>query len=351
MTTPETLVRPATPVRPAASRRPEPPRPRRRPLVTLVAVAALVACGIAAVDAGRRPVPRRPDAAADAGRYDRIRISVDRAAVRNAAAVEACESQVGSILARSFAEIREAGHAAAADLAGFGACCGIIGRLARDRLEGTSRAETYVDERMQARLEPALRACSAELDAALTRFDLAMRTSTTGLATDLSPAPVAGAGRDAAITVELDTAGDLPTALGGLARQGISLTLSTAFDAWAIVHTSVAKGLLQKTVALAARMFARPAATAAASATAAVVDGPLPLGDVITVVGTAWTAYDVHRTRRTFRADLQTAVDNALPEMKRNVHAQVMERVQAVLEGHQRTQDAIRHRSLSRIGR
>jgi hypothetical protein len=97
-------------------------------------------------------------------------------------------------------------------------------------------------------------------------------------------------------------------------------------------------------------VFARPAAAAVASVTAAAVDGPLPIGDIFAVAGIAYTAYDISATRHEFRTDLKASVDNALPQMKRSLHGQVMDRVHAILDAHQNAQDEIRNQSLSHVG-
>ena len=98
-------------------------------------------------------------------------------------------------------------------------------------------------------------------------------------------------------------------------------------------------------------MFARPAAAAAAEMTVAVVDGPLPIGDAIALIGGLWTAYDIYATRASFERELRTTLANAIPEMQRSVHDQLMTRIRGTLEAHRRTQDMIRTASTNDITR
>jgi hypothetical protein len=70
---------------------------------------------------------------------------------------------------------------------------------------------------------------------------------------------------------------------------------------------------------------------------------------MIALVGGAWTAYDVYATRAAFEQELKTTLANALPEMKRSVHDQVMTRIRGTLDSHRRVQDSIRIASTNGI--
>ena len=318
-------------------------------LVLLVAM--IVAGTVTLLRSARQPVVVRQEAILSAGNPDRIRISVDAAATKNARAVDICENEINSLLDRHFAEIQAAGHKAAVDVSSYDSCRRIIYRLAKDSVRGTSSAASYVDREMTIGIEPALRACAADLEAALGRFDLALQKSTAGLASDLALSQSSSKWQEIAVAVDLEAGQDLDTTLRNLGFQGVGIAVSGGFDAWAVMNSTLMKKLLEKAVALAGRVFARPAATAVASVTAAAVDGPLPIGDIFAVAGIAYTAYDISATRHEFRTDLKASVDNALPQMKRSVHGQVMDRVHAILDAHQNAQDEIRNQSLSHIGR
>ena len=83
-------------------------------------------------------------------------------------------------------------------------------------------------------------------------------------------------------------------------------------------------------------------AAVAAEMTIAVADGPLPIGDVIAAVGGVWTAYDIYATRGEFERELKTTLANALPDMKRSIHDQLITRIRGTLDAHRRVQDSIR---------
>lgn len=329
--------------------------------VVLLVAAAVTAAAIATLRSGHTPVLLRPDAAVgdtvgnSAGRnarlFERIQISMAAATTRNEHAVAMCESDINAILAREFAEIARTCDGAANEVATYSSCCGIIGRLARDKVFGGNSAADYVDAELGGRLRPALRACSRELDTALARFDRSLAESTVTLASELAGYRDTAAGSPVTTTVDVRYSDDLDAALRNLGFDASAVGASLTLDIWALLNSRLITGLLTKATGMAATMFARPAAAAAAELTVAAADGPLPIGDVIAVIGGAWTAYDIYATRDSFEKELKTTLANALPDMKRSVHDQLMTRIRGTLDTHRRVQDSIRTASAEEITR
>ena len=202
-----------------------------------------------------------------------------------------------------------------------------------------------------ARNEQATRLCESEINMILAREfpELALRESTVTLATELAQMGPSQSGQPVNIAVDVRTSGDLDQALRNLGLSGGVLAATGGFDVVAIMNTSVFRSMIRTIVELAASLFATPAATAAGSAAVAVADGPLPIGDAIAVVCGAWTAYDVYSTRREFEREIKAGLTNALPEMKRNVHHQLMERIHSLQSDYQRAQDRIRNEMASTL--
>jgi hypothetical protein len=136
-------------------------------------------------------------------------------------------------------------------------------------------------------------------------------------------------------------------ALRNLGYRATGLGVGITLDVWALLNSRLAQALVTKATGTAATMFARPAAAAAAELTAAAADGPLPIGDAIAVIGGLWTLYDIHATRAEFERELKAAIANAIPDMKRSVHDQIMSRVRGTIDAHRRVQDSIRTASAS----
>jgi hypothetical protein len=305
-----------------------------------------------------KPVVRRHEATPsshasaldEAGRYEKIEICANAATARNSQAIDLCSKEIELILSRSFDEIRRQGHRAAGDLSEFGVCCRLVAALAKDKIRGTNSAAAALEGRLEKRLDPPMQECASELEAALARLDLALNTSTVTLAKDVAPGASDGMWHDSPIEFNVDTTDDIRRALENLGFKGTQFSIAVPLDVLGLLQTVAVQRLTQGALSLASGAFARPVATAAASATCVVADGPLPIGDMIAIGGAAYTAYDIRCTCRRFRSDLETSVDNAIPDMQRNVHSQVMERLNSLLEAHQLMQDDIRNHALTATG-
>lgn len=332
-----------------------------RPAVALLVVTFAAVVTMAALRLARVPVLPRPEPAGgaavgraggrSAGLYERIQISMAAASTRNEQAFALCESEINSILAREFAEIANEGDEAAAEVATYSSCCGIIYRLAKDKVFGGTSAADFVNAELGGRLRPPLQACAHQLDTALARFHRSLGESTVTLAGELAEVGGATNGAPLNVTVDVRPTDDLDSALRNLGFNATAIGVGLTFDAWAVLHSQVIRGLVTKAAPLAASMFARPAAAAAAEMTVAVADGPLPIGDAIALLGGVWTAYDIYATRAEFEKELKTTLANSMPDMKRSVHAQLMTRIRNTLDAHRRIQDSIRTASTDAITR
>jgi len=317
-------------------------------VITLIAVATIMA-----LRSGRTPVVPRPDSTGliGPGLYERIQISMAAATSRNEQALALCESDINTILAREFTEISRKADDAADEVATYSSCCGIIARLAKDKVFGGTRAADYVDTELGGRLRPALQTCSRELDTALARFDRSLAESTVTLASELAEYRDAASGKPLSVAVDVQYQDDLQATLRNLGFDATAIAASFTLDIWGLVNSRLTSGLLTKATGMAATLFARPATAAAAEVTVAAADGPLPIGDLIAVAGGLWTAYDIYSCRAAFEDELKTTLAIALPDMKRSVHDQVMNRICGTLDAHRRTQDTIRTASTDAITR
>jgi len=324
---------------------------------SLLFVALLAAVTIAVLRNSHTRIVPRPDGSAsptastkpDSRLYERIHISMAAATSRNDQAITLCESEINRVLAREFAEIGRKGDQAAAEVATYQSCCSIIYRLARDKVCGGTTASAYVDEKLGRRLRPALQTCSRELDSTLARFDRSLAESTVMFASELAELRDSTKSSPVTVSVEVQLDGDLDATLENLGFQATGISVGGVLDVWALMNSRFAQVLLGEAARMAAAMFARPAAAIAAEATVAAADGPLPFGDAIALVGGVWTAYDIYATRAAFERELKTTIANALPDMKRSVHDQVMTRIRGTLDAHRRVQDSIRTASTNSI--
>ena len=319
--------------------------------VALLAAAVLAIVAVLVLRSGKDPVVRHDQEtsptvsgtrASDAV-FERIKLSMAAAVARNAEAARACEHELDRILDREFAEIQRRADRAAEEVSTYQSCTTIIYRLAKEKLGASASTTEYLDGEIRLRLQPALDTFERELDTALDRYDLALRASTVTLATELAQANPSADRRAIEIDVDARSSGDLDKALKDLGISAGGLTIGGAFDVAAILNSGLVRSLVGKVTQLAASIFAKPAATAAGSAVVAAADGPLPVGDALAVLGGIWTGYEVYSTRRQFEREIKDSLANAIPQMKRDVHHQVLERVRSLQDDYQRLQDKIRN--------
>jgi len=315
----------------------------RTATVLILLVVAIIA--VSGLKSQQQPVVVRQ--VPSGGVPDRIQLSISAATARNEQAARSCENDINQILALEFPEIERRANRAAEEVSTLGSCSTIIYRLAKEQLGGSESTAAYVEEEIRGRLQPALDTCGRELETALDRYELSLRESTVTLATDLAQANPSTASQPIGIQVDPRTSGDLDQSLRGLGISGSVLAISGGFDAVAIMNTSIVRSLIGKIAQLAASIFAKPAATAAGSAVMAAADGPLPIGDVLAVLGGLWTGYEVYATRQQFEQEIKASLTNALPEMKRSIHHQIMERVRSLQSDYQRAQEQIRNQLVS----
>ena len=275
-----------------------------------------------------------------------IQISVEAAGAKNQQAVRLCETEINTILSQQFPEVARQGQKAAEDLAAYSSCSKIIYLLVRDKIKSSSTTAEYVDECLQSRMGQPLKKLSSDLESAMGRFELTLRENTVGLARDLAQMNPRNDGRTISLPVDLKSNTDINQALKNLGLGGVALGVAIPLDVGAVLSTKIVKSLVSKVVAAAARMFARPAAAAAAEVTIAAADGPLPIGDIIAALGAIWTAYDVYSTQKQFEREMKAAMEDMMPDMRRDIQKQVLAHVHSILKEHQRLQDAIRQQSV-----
>ena len=118
---------------------------------------------------------------------------------------------------------------------------------------------------------------------------------------------------------------DTPDFKIALANLGLNTALNSVyvlFDAHTLIATGLFKNLRKYIVDLARVAFKGPIKKAAASVAASLVDGPLPIGDIISVVFIGWTVYDISCIRSDFQTQVADSIYNKFLEEINNVRYQ-----------------------------
>lgn len=275
-----------------------------------------------------------------------IQFSVDAANAKNHQAVGLCESEIKAILAQQFPEVTRRGLLAAQDIASYGSCCKIIYLLALDKIKSSNATAEYIGDRMHSCMEQPLKKLSGDLETAIGRFDLSLKQNTVGLARELAQMNPHNQGKTISLPSDLKSSDDINKALNNLGLGGVTIGISIPLDVWAVLNANIVKSITAKVAAAAARMFARPVAAVAAEVTIAAADGPLPIGDIIAIIGGLWTAYDIYSTQKQFELEMKKSVENMMPDVQRDIQKQVLDHIHSILKEHQRLQDEIRQHSI-----
>jgi hypothetical protein len=280
-----------------------------------------------------------------------VRVHADQANRRDRNALSAFEMDADRILSEHRRKLAQVADLAAKKASAYASCCKLVGCLAWDKVRGRNTSEACLEGKLEPFVEPAVRDMSREMEAAVARLERDLCASNVRMAGDLAAVAPKDYGRD--LVAEVGTSGraDARTALCNLGLDATGVGISLGFDAFALCKSQVARGLWRRMAAIAARMFARGAATTAASLTVAAADGPLPIGDVLAVGGMAWTAYDIHASRKRFRKEMAMSLRDLVGETANDVHGQAVAQAAAMTKRYQEFQDAMGSRTLGRTTR
>lgn len=257
---------------------------------------------------------------------------------RNQAALTLCTAEITAVLDRQFTDLYFRAEPIAAAIATYKNCVRLVAMLASDQVRGRSDARDWVQERIEAKIDPQITTCQQEIQAALDRLDRELSASTLTMATEL--AAIGGTGSvSAAPDYAEGLAGlSLDAALGKLGFRGAFVPPTIALDIYALMHTRIGSWLVTKVVEMVKWIFARPLAAAVTEAGLVVADGPLPIGDAIAALGAAWTAYDIYALRNHFETELVSAVRESLPEARRSMEQQIWATLRERVASHAKLQ-------------
>lgn len=249
--------------------------------------------------------------------------SLSAAEGRNSVALTLGTSEITAILDRQFTDLSFAAESVAGSIATYNRCVKLVAMLASDQVRGRSDARDWVQERIEARIDPQIATCEEEIQAVLDRLDRELAASTLTMATEL--AAIAGSGSVAAAPDYADrlVSLSLDAALGKLGFEGAFVPPTIALDIYALMHTRLGLSLVTTVVDAVKWIFARPLAAAVTEAGLVVVDGPLPFGDLLAAAGAAWTAYDIHSLRSQFEKELTAAIRESLPVIRRDMEQRI----------------------------
>ncbi len=203
-------------------------------------------------------------------------------------------------------------QSAAKELATYQSIGKIVYFLAWDTITSENRAEEYVSATVAPILEPSTKSLAPILEDARRKLDSDLRISTTRLAYDLAAIAVGDGQSPGKTTITAASERDLQNALRALGVNAAWVGVAAPVDGYALVRLGPVLG--KKLTATAGRMFGKQVTRLAGSGTLAVMDGPLPVGDILALVTAVWTAYDIHSMKSEFRSESESALLSSLSQ-------------------------------------
>lgn len=215
-------------------------------------------------------------------------------------------------------------------LCGFKTCVSLAYKIGYDKLKGTTKTEEalapVIREHVEVHLSQAIRCYALELENFQNKVIAArgalqsdllikcekMETLMQDL-TALSPETMQSA--EAAIASMKDQFREI-------AKETAYATIGVALEAIFIKATvqTLSRVSIRFLVPIFARTVARLGASAAAAGTAAVVDGPLPIGDIvgaaIMIGGSVWTAVDIYKVTKKMPAAIRTNMNAMIDDVR-----------------------------------
>ena len=303
----------------------EDPLKTPRSLMVLFLIAVIAVLAIALLKAQKTPVVPAstfsPSATKPPLDFDRMVRERSRIAqVGNSLALDLFRIEVERAKAVHLAMLAIPTDGAAEVLATYRSISQIIYYLAWDEITKENRTEEYLKTTAAPILDPGAKSFGAILDSAGRKLDSDLRISTTRLAYDLATISRGDGQAQSKATISALSEPDFQQALRNLKFNAAGVGVGVAFDGYALASLSPA--LVNKLTAMSGRMFSKQGARLAGSGAVAIMDGPLPLGDIIAVVATLWTVYDMHSMKEEFHTEIQIALSNSLSQAAENAVAQ-----------------------------
>ena len=241
-------------------------------------------------------------------------------------------SDVESDASARFGEVRDGIPGVASKFGAFSRCKDLLVTLVKDKVSKGNRTEQSINRDLEADFYRGLYDAHDKVNAHLVTFlknaEAERKSFQRELEVELDSIELPG---DEAFKGLLTDGGDrIEKSKRNLLEGQITATISTVVEAACIRFTV-------KTVSrILGRAAARIAGSATVGAGAAMVDGPLPIGDVVVGVivagSTAWSVYDVYEATKTLPAELEKTLRSVVDDCEAQTVGEIKKTGRAIYE-------------------
>ncbi|MBR2939786.1 MAG: hypothetical protein IKC14_00590 [Kiritimatiellae bacterium] len=224
-------------------------------------------------------------------------------------------------------------------LCGFKCCVSLAYKMAYDKVKGTTRTEDAISPIVREKIVDEIEKAVAVYARWTADFQKELATEEAALAADLA---VKSKSLESAVSVlSEENAKSVSLAVDAFSRdvqdhanKATSATVGLAAET-VMIKTSYAaiKNVVVRLAGVALSSAVKRAGTSlAAGGTAAVVDGPLPIGDIIgaalTVGGLSWTAYDIYVVTKTMPDEMNAKIQEELVQTRKALEEKALANLQ-----------------------
>ena len=241
-------------------------------------------------------------------------------------------ADVESDASARFGEVRDEIPDVAGKFGAFSRCKELLVTLVKDKISKGNRTEQSIKRDLEADFYRGLYDARDKVNAHLVTFlrnaEAERKSFHRELEVELDSIELPG---DEAFKGLLTDGGDrIEKSKRNLLEGQIAATISTAFEAACIRFT------VNTVSRILGRAAARIAGSAAVGAGAAMVDGPLPIGDVVGGVivagSTAWSVYDVYEATKTLPAELEKTLRSVVDDCEAQTVGEIKKTGRAIYE-------------------
>ena len=224
-------------------------------------------------------------------------------------------------------------------LCGLKCCVSLSYKMAYDKVKGITRTEDAISPIVKEKIVDEIEKAVAAYARWTTDFQKELATEESALAADLA---VKSKSFESAVSVfSEENAKSVSLAVDAFSRDvqdhaykaaeaAVSLALETVMIKTS--YTAIKNVVVRLAGVALSSAVKRAGASIAAGGTAAVVDGPLPIGDIIgavlTVGGLSWTAYDIYVVTKTMPDEMNAKIQGEIVKTRKALEEKALANLQ-----------------------
>jgi hypothetical protein len=191
--------------------------------------------------------------------------------------------------------------------------------LAKDQIYNQSEVMRHLEQNVGPILTPTMNAFALDVEKRSAQFENNLRTISISLAAGLH-----SVGRDPAQGGRYDVLrsnnwNEFDQALKNLGYKTTYVGMRVAFNTQGLMGTSITPQLIKPIASIAARVFSKSIARLIAAGSLAIVEGPLPIGKIITVVSVLWTGHELSQLQPRFQEEVLSATTVKLDSVRSDI--------------------------------